>query len=71
MSSPAARAWGDLWHLDGLAREQRNDLLRSRDTHDYTFVDWLYGPTALYPSHEPEMYEPIALWSGPARMARP
>lgn len=58
-----ARVWGELWHLDGLAREQRNVLLRERDTFDYSFVDWLYGPTALNPSQEPEMYEPIRLLS--------
>ncbi|TDC12785.1 3-hydroxybenzoate 6-hydroxylase [Actinomadura bangladeshensis] len=56
-----SRAWGELWHLDGLARQQRNVLLRERDTYDYTFVDWLYGPTALDPSDEPPMFEPIPL----------
>ncbi|GAA1816385.1 FAD-dependent oxidoreductase [Actinomadura chokoriensis] len=56
-----SRAWGELWHLDGLARQQRNALLRDRDTYDYAFVDWLYGPTALDPSDEPEMFEPIPL----------
>ena len=58
-----SRAWGQLWHLDGVAREQRNALLRARDTHDYSFVDWLYGPTALEPGQEPEMFAPIALAS--------
>jgi hypothetical protein len=24
--------------------------MRSRDIHDYTYVDWLYGPTALQPA---------------------
>jgi len=51
-----ARAWGDLWHLDGAAREQRNALLRCRDVYDYSFVDWLYGPTALFADDEPEMF---------------
>lgn len=41
-----ARAWGELWHLDGVARLQRNTLLRARDTYDYSFTDWIYGPTA-------------------------
>lgn len=56
-----SRAWGELWHLDGIAREQRNVLLRARDTYDYSFVDWLYGPTALVPEDEPAMFEPIPL----------
>lgn len=58
-----SRAWGELWHLDGVARAQRNVLLRERDTHDYSMVDWLYGPTALVPSDEPPMFEPIPLRS--------
>ncbi|QKG21581.1 FAD-dependent oxidoreductase [Actinomadura verrucosospora] len=61
-----SRAWGELWHLDGLARRQRNVLLRERDTYDYAFVDWLYGPTALDPSDEPPMFTPIPLSSAPA-----
>lgn len=58
-----SRKWGELWHLDGLAREQRNVLLRARDTYDYSFVDWLYGPTALTPEEEPELFTPIPLSS--------
>jgi salicylate hydroxylase len=58
-----SRAWGELWHLDGIAREQRNVLLRARDTYDYSFVDWLYGPTALFPEDEPAMFTPIPLSS--------
>ncbi|MFB4299180.1 FAD-dependent monooxygenase [Actinomadura sp. NTSP31] len=61
-----SRAWGELWHLDGLARRQRNVLLRQRDTYDYTFVDWLYGPTALDPADEPPMFTPIPLSSAKA-----
>ncbi|QNP67569.1 FAD-dependent monooxygenase [Streptomyces genisteinicus] len=56
-----SRAWGELWHLDGLAREQRNALLRARDTYDYSFTDWLYGPTALTPDQEPDMFTPVPL----------
>lgn len=57
-----ARAWGDLWHLGGRQRQQRNVLLRARDIYDYTYTDWIYGPTALYPADEPDMYpiEPLA-----------
>ncbi|GGY94519.1 FAD-dependent monooxygenase [Streptomyces nitrosporeus] len=58
-----SRAWGELWHLDGLAREQRNALLRARDTYDYAFVDWLYGPTALTADQEPPMFTPVPLSS--------
>ncbi|TLS48150.1 FAD-binding protein [Streptomyces montanus] len=56
-----ARAWGELWHHDGIKRLRRNTLLRSRDTHDYTFTDWIYGPTALTPEQEPELYPTIPL----------
>ncbi|GEL24827.1 3-hydroxybenzoate 6-hydroxylase [Pseudonocardia sulfidoxydans NBRC 16205] len=38
-----ARQWGDLWHCGGLFRDTRNALLRDRDTHDYRYIDWLYG----------------------------
>lgn len=55
-----------LWHLDGVAREQRNALLRARDTYDYAFVDWLYGPTALTVDEEPPMFTPVPLYSADA-----
>jgi 2-polyprenyl-6-methoxyphenol hydroxylase-like FAD-dependent oxidoreductase len=58
-----SRAWGNLWHLDGAAREQRNKLLRARDTYDYSFIDWLYATTALTPHDEPDMFSPISLAS--------
>ncbi|MFB7917103.1 FAD-dependent oxidoreductase [Streptomyces sp. NPDC056061] len=61
-----SRTWGELWHLGGVAREQRNALLRARDTYDYSFVDWLYGPTALTPDQEPPMFTPIPLASADA-----
>jgi len=56
-----ARKWGELWHHDGMKRLQRNALLRSRDTYDYAFTDWIYGPTALTPGQEPELYPAIPL----------
>lgn len=56
-----ARAWGAMWHLEGLAREQRNTVLRGRETTDYSFTDWIYGPTALVPDEEPDLYESISL----------
>ncbi|WP_416481922.1 FAD-dependent monooxygenase [Streptomyces sp. CL12] len=58
-----SRKRGELWHLDGVPREQRNTLLRARDTYDYSFTDWLYGPTALTPDQEPEIFAPIPLSS--------
>ncbi|MEV0385519.1 FAD-dependent oxidoreductase [Nonomuraea sp. NPDC050643] len=58
-----AREWGDLWHLDGLPRLRRNVLLRARDPYDYAFIDWIYGPTALFPAQEPPMFAPIPLES--------
>jgi salicylate hydroxylase len=38
-----ARFWGELWHLAGIGRTLRNELLRKRDIDDYEYVDWLYG----------------------------
>jgi salicylate hydroxylase len=54
-----ARAWGKLWHLTDGDRLWRNDVMRERDVHDYSFVDWLYGSTALRPEDEPAMFEPL------------
>ena len=56
-----ARAWGTMWHLEGLAREQRNTILRGRETTDYSFTNWIYGPTALFPEQEPELYRAVPL----------
>ncbi|MFE4590334.1 FAD-dependent oxidoreductase [Streptomyces laurentii] len=56
-----ARAWGELWHLDGESRLQRNAIMRARDTYDYAFTEWVYGPTALTPDEEPAMFTPIPL----------
>ncbi|MFL4952154.1 FAD-dependent oxidoreductase [Streptomyces sp. MMS24-I31] len=60
-----ARAWGELWHLDGMERLQRNAIMRARDTCDYGFTDWVYGPTALTPDEEPAMFTPVPLASAP------
>lgn len=54
-----ARQWGEFWHLRGAERDWRNAVLRDREVTDYSFVDWLYGPTALVPDEEPAMFEPI------------
>ena len=56
-----SRTWGQLWHLDGAKRLQRNAILRARDPYDYSFVDWLYERTALTTDQEPEMFRPIPL----------
>ena len=37
------RMWGELWHLDGVARTARNELFRTRDTSSYKYTDWLWG----------------------------
>jgi salicylate hydroxylase len=39
-----ARAWGEIWHLDGVARSLRNEFLLRRDPGDLRDVDWLYRP---------------------------
>ncbi|GAA1652286.1 FAD-dependent monooxygenase [Georgenia ruanii] len=40
-----ARTWGDIWHVDGyVPMILRDEVFRSRDVYDYSFVDWLYGP---------------------------
>jgi 3-hydroxybenzoate 6-monooxygenase len=57
----ASRDWGVLWHLDGEKRQRRNEILRARDTRDYSFVDWLYSVTALTPAEEPPMFQVIPL----------
>ena len=56
-----ARSWGELWHLDGVARLQRNAVLQARDPHDYTYTDWVYGPTALTPEQLPALYPTFPL----------
>jgi 3-hydroxybenzoate 6-monooxygenase len=66
-----ARKWGELWHLDGAKRLRRNAILRARDTYDYGFTDWLYGPTALTPDQEPALYEAIRLDGEPRAGAVP
>ncbi|TMR04812.1 FAD-dependent oxidoreductase [Actinomadura soli] len=38
-----ARLWGDIWHVDGVARLLRNELFRQRDPRDYRHIDWLYA----------------------------
>jgi len=56
-----ARYWGQLWHHTGEKRELRNMILSSREVDDYSFTDWVWGPTALFPEEEPEMFSKIPL----------
>lgn len=60
-----ARSWGELWHLDGAKRLRRNEILRARETGDWSFTDWVYGPTALTPDEEPPMFTPVPLTPPP------
>lgn len=41
-----ARAWGDIWHVDGAAALARDEYLLSRDPADHRYVAWLYGVNA-------------------------
>ncbi|WP_207787507.1 hypothetical protein [Rhodococcus globerulus] len=38
-------------------------MLRARGTQDYTYTDWIYGPTALVPEDEPPLYPIVPLAS--------
>jgi salicylate hydroxylase len=42
----AARDWGEIWHVDGVSRLLRNELMRALDPaeHGPRYVDWLFGP---------------------------
>ncbi len=53
--------WGELWHVVGEEREWRNAVLKARDIHDYSFVDWLYTRTAMTPEEEMPMFP---TWQG-------
>ncbi|MFK5633125.1 MULTISPECIES: FAD-dependent monooxygenase [unclassified Ornithinimicrobium] len=64
-----SRKWGELWHVEGRERELRNEILRARETGDYSFTDWLYGPTALTPQELPGMFTPIPVSEEGVRLA--
>ena len=38
-----ARTWVEVWHVEGVARTLRNELITQRDTDSYGYTDWLYG----------------------------
>ncbi|MCX5317889.1 hypothetical protein [Streptomyces sp. NBC_00154] len=42
---------------------QRKAILRDRDTYDYAFTEWIYGPTAPTPEEGPPMFSKIPLAS--------
>ncbi|WP_431038839.1 FAD-dependent oxidoreductase [Streptomyces sp. P6-2-1] len=66
-----ARAWGALWHLEGTERLRRNAILRARAHDDWSFTDWIYGPTALTPDEEAAMFTPIPLDSADLARTEP
>nr|WP_120492000.1 FAD-dependent monooxygenase [Corynebacterium lactis] len=37
------RFWGELWHVDGLARLIRNEVFRQAESGWFKYVDWLWG----------------------------
>lgn len=39
----AARTWGNIWHVDGLARLLRNEVLIQRRPEDHRHLRWLYA----------------------------
>jgi 3-hydroxybenzoate 6-monooxygenase len=41
-----ARTWGEIWHVDGVAKLLRDELLLDRDVADHKHVKWLYGDGA-------------------------
>ena len=44
-----ARTWGEIWHVDGVAKLLRDELLLDRDVNDHKHVTWLYGESAALP----------------------
>jgi salicylate hydroxylase len=38
-----ARTWGEIWHVDGVGRLLRDEVLRRRAADDHAHVEWLYG----------------------------
>jgi 2-polyprenyl-6-methoxyphenol hydroxylase-like FAD-dependent oxidoreductase len=45
----AARTWGEIWHVDGVAKLIRDQLLLDRDATDHKHVRWLYQNGAAAP----------------------
>ena len=38
-----ARTWGEIWHVGGVAKLIRDELLLTRDVADHRHVSWLFG----------------------------
>lgn len=48
------RVWGDIWHLeDPVAMLMRDEVFKLRDTYDYHYNDWLWGPVVDDTPHVP------------------
>jgi 2-polyprenyl-6-methoxyphenol hydroxylase-like FAD-dependent oxidoreductase len=47
----AARTWGEIWHVDGVAKLIRDELLLDRDVADHKHVAWLYGDALSAAGH--------------------
>lgn len=45
----AARLWGDIWHVDGVAAVIRDELFTRHAPDDYSYTDWLYRPAGDQP----------------------
>src|ERR1700729_969020 len=45
----AARTWGEIWHVNGVAKLIRDELLLDRDVADHKHVRWLYSDDATPP----------------------
>jgi 3-hydroxybenzoate 6-monooxygenase len=48
----AARTWGEIWHVDGVAKLIRDELLLDRDVTDHKHVAWLYQGGARLPDKQ-------------------
>ncbi len=48
----AARTWGEIWHVDGVAKLLRDELLLDRDVADHKHVQWLYRDNGRLPADD-------------------
>jgi len=46
----SARTWGEIWHVDGVAKLIRDELLLTREVADHRHVAWLFGHSVLGPA---------------------
>ena len=44
-----ARTWGDIWHVGGVPKLIRDELLLTRDVADHRHVSWLFGHSVFGP----------------------